>query len=69
MDSNYNTNKLPRIVIDKENDFATITIKEGVEAKSYMKNGFILGEDANGDLIEIQILNLQEHFNKILIAS
>ena len=54
----------PKIFIDHENDFASIKIKEGTEARSYEKDGFIFCEDKDGNIIEIQILNL-EHLSKI----
>ena len=48
----------PKIYIDTENDSASIKIKEGVEIKSYEKDGFVFCENEDGDIIEIQILNL-----------
>ena len=45
----------PKIFIDKENGFASIKIKEGREARSYEKDGFVFCEDENGNIIEIQI--------------
>ena len=48
----------PNIYIDAENDFASIKIKEGIEAKSYDKDGFVFCEDKDGNVIEIQILSL-----------
>lgn len=50
--------KKPEIFLDKENDFASIRLADGIEAKSYLKDGFIFSEDAKGRVIEIQILNL-----------
>jgi uncharacterized protein YuzE len=50
----------PTVFIDTENDFASIKIKEGTEAKSYEKNGFVFCEDQEGNIIEIQILNLKD---------
>ncbi len=50
----------PKIFIDPENDFASIKIKEGTEARSYEKDGFIFCEDVEGNVIEIQILNLKD---------
>ncbi len=49
---------LPKVLIDTEADFASIKIAEGVEKKSYIKDGMIFCEDAKGRIIEIQILNL-----------
>jgi len=48
----------PEIYLDKENDFASIRLAPGIEAKSYEKDGFIFLEDKKGKVIEIQILNL-----------
>jgi hypothetical protein len=50
----------PQIYIDAKNDFASIKIKAGIEAKSYQKDGFIFCEDEDGNIIEIQILNLAD---------
>ena len=49
---------MPEIFLDKENDFASIRLADGIEAKSYEKDGFIFLEDSKGKVIEIQILNL-----------
>ena len=50
----------PNIYLDHENDFASIKLKDGTEARSYEKDGFVFCEDQYGDVIEIQILNLTE---------
>lgn len=50
--------KSPEVFLDKENDFASIRLAPGVEAKSYEKDGFVFLEDGKGRVIEIQILNL-----------
>ncbi len=50
----------PKILIDKENDFASIKIAKGIEARSYEKDGFIFCEDKSGRVIEIQVLNLSK---------
>lgn len=50
----------PKIFIDAKNDFASIKIKDGIESKSYEKDGFIFCEDKDGNVIEIQILNLAD---------
>jgi hypothetical protein len=66
MARDYNNDKLrkkvnlPEVFVDKDSDFASIKISEGVEAKSYEKNGFIFSEDKKGNIIEIQILNLSQ---------
>lgn len=50
----------PNIFIDHGGDFASIKIAPGVEAKSYIKDGFVFCEDRAGNIIEIQVLNLSE---------
>ena len=50
--------KTPEVSLDVENDFASIRLSSGIEAKSYEKNGFLFSEDSKGKIIEIQILNL-----------
>lgn len=50
----------PEVFIDREADFASIKIAPGVESRSYMKDGFVVCEDRNGRVIEIQLLNLKE---------
>ena len=52
--------KFPKIIIDKENDFASIRISKGIEARSYEQDGFIFCEDKSGRVVEIQILNLSK---------
>lgn len=51
---------LPQVFVDKDADFASIKIADGIEAKSYVKDGFVFSEDKKGNIIEIQILNLSE---------
>jgi hypothetical protein len=51
---------LPEIYQDTDSDFASIKISKGVEAKSYLKDGFVFCEDAKGNIIEVQILNLSK---------
>ena len=51
---------LPKVFIDKVNDFAAIKIAKGIEFKSYEKDGFIFCEDKLGRVIEIQVLNLSK---------
>ena len=48
----------PQIFIDREADFASIKLAPGIEARSYLKDGFVFCEDAEHNVIEIQILNL-----------
>lgn len=52
--------ELPEIYRDIDSDFASIKISNGVEAKSYIKDGFVFCEDAKGNIIEVQILNLSK---------
>lgn len=56
---------LPKIHVDKENDFVSIKIAKGVESKSYEKDGFIFCENKLGQIIEVQILNLS-HLIKMI---
>ena len=48
----------PMVKVDHDNDFASIKLAGGVEAKSFEKDGFIFSLDAKGKVIEVQILNL-----------
>ncbi len=50
----------PKILVDRDNDFASIKIAKGVESRSYEKDGFIFCEDKLGRVIEIQVLNLSK---------
>lgn len=49
--------KYPVIQNDEENDFTSIRLADGLEKKSFEKDGFVFLEDAKGKTIEIQILN------------
>jgi len=60
MVNNNNHDKFPKVLIDKDNDFASIKLKDGIEAKSYLKDGMLFSEDKSGNIIEIQILNLRD---------
>ncbi len=51
-------NDYPKVYLDTESDFAAIKIRPGVEAKSYLKDGALICEDAKGNIIEVQILNV-----------
>ena len=57
-------NEYPEVYIDKDADFASIKIAPGVESRSYVKDGFVVCEDLEGRIIEIQLLNL-----KVLLSS
>jgi len=50
----------PRIYVDRESDYASIKLLPGVEARSYVKEGFAFCEDKKGRIIEVQILNLSQ---------
>ena len=50
----------PEIMVDHDSDFASIKIAPGIEARSYIKDGFVFCEDKNGKVIEVQVLNLSE---------
>jgi len=52
--------KKPEIFLDKDSDFASIRLADGIEAKSYERDGFVFLEDRKGKIIEIQILNLSK---------
>ena len=54
------TKAYPEIYVDEENDFASIKLQPGVEAKSYLKDGFVFCENEAGEVIEVQILNLSQ---------
>ncbi|MGE4233982.1 MAG: hypothetical protein AB7F43_11690 [Bacteriovoracia bacterium] len=52
--------QFPEVIVDQLADFASIKLAPGVEAKSYLKDGFIFCEDKKGHIIEIQVLNLSQ---------
>ena len=58
MEDSHKADMLPKIHVDKENNFISIKIADGIENKSYEKDGFIFCEDKSGQVIEVQILNL-----------
>ena len=58
MDRDYRDGEFPKILIDPNLDFASIRLQDGVEQKSYLKEGVLFAENAGGQVIEIQILNL-----------
>jgi len=63
-----NLSAFPEIFVDHTSDFASIKIRPGIESKSYIKDGIVISEDKNGDVIEIQILNISA-FNSQKSAS
>lgn len=58
MDRDYRDREFPKILIDPDLDFASIRLQDGVEQKSYLKEGILFAENAEGQVIEIQTLNL-----------
>ncbi len=50
--------EFPLVKVDHDNDFASIKLAQGIEAKSFEKDGFLFSLDAKGKVIEVQILNL-----------
>lgn len=58
----------PQIFVDRDADFASIKFRPGVEAYSYVKDGFLFCEDKQGRILELQILNLS-HWKKPRIRS
>ncbi|MEK6579206.1 MAG: DUF2283 domain-containing protein [Bdellovibrionota bacterium] len=63
--SNKKLKSKPEIYLDKDHDFASIKLTNGIEAKSYQKDGFVFLEDKKGKIIEIQILNLSQIRNQL----
>ena len=55
----------PKTYVDEENDFLSIKLKEGIEAKSYEQDGMIICENESGEVIEIQILNVSHFKGKV----
>jgi len=58
MDRDYRDREFPKILIDPDLDFASIRLQDDVEQKSYLKEGILFAENAEGQVIEIQTLNL-----------
>lgn len=48
----------PQFFRDTEHDFLSIKLAPGVEARSYVKDGCVISEDAEGPVIEIQVLSV-----------
>lgn len=63
-DSKLQDNKMkstfPKVMIDRDSDFASIKIASGVEAESFEKDGLVFCTNDKGEVIEIQILNLSQ---------
>ncbi len=45
--------ELPEIYRDTDSDFASIKISNGIEAKSYVKDGFVFCEDAKSIILKL----------------
>ena len=58
--SKKSVGQYPLIYIDKDADFASVKIAPGVESRSYVKDGFVFCENQDGQIIEIQILNISK---------
>lgn len=43
----------PEILVDKDNNFLSIKLKEGIEKKSYSKKGILFSENEEGEIIEL----------------
>lgn len=56
--------KFPVIQNDEENDFTSIRLADGLEKKSFEKDGFVFLGDAKGKTVEIQILNRKNKITK-----
>ncbi len=46
----------PKVLRDEENNFLSIKLKAGVEAKSYLKKEILFSENEDGEVIEIQVV-------------
>lgn len=46
----------PKVLRDEDNNFLSIKLKAGVEAKSYLKKGILFSENKDGEVIEIQVV-------------
>ena len=58
MDRDHSDGKFPKVLIDTEMDYASIILQAGIEQKSYAKDGIVFSENGEGQIIEIQVLNL-----------
>lgn len=50
--------QLPLVFVDKESDFLSIRIGNGIESRSFVRDGIVFSLDKNGKIIEVQVLNL-----------
>ena len=48
MDRDYRDGEFPKILIDPDLDFASIRLQDDVEQKSYLKEGILFAENAEG---------------------
>ena len=54
---NSKLKSFPKVIFDKDNQFVSIQLSNGIEYKSYEKDGFIFCENKAGRVIEVQVLN------------
>ena len=59
-DPSTKAEQFPVVSIDEEFDFASIKLAPGIEARSYLKDGVLFSEDAEGRVIELQIINVKK---------
>ncbi len=48
----------PLVFVDKESDFLSIRVADGIEAHTFVRDGIVFSLDKNSKIIEVQILNL-----------
>lgn len=48
----------PQFFRDSEHDFLAIKLAAGIESRSYIKDGCVISEDADGKVLEIQVLSV-----------
>jgi hypothetical protein len=46
----------PKVYQDKENNYISIKLKEGIETHSYLKKGILFLENEKGEVIEVQVM-------------
>ncbi len=50
--------EFPFVFVDKESDFLSIRVANGIEARTFVRDGIVFSLDKSGKIIEVQILNL-----------
>lgn|GEM_PF-4250944 len=53
-----NSMNYPQFFRDLEHDFLAIKLAPGIESRSYVKDGCVISEDADGKVLEIQVLSV-----------